>query len=627
MGRNTAFATARIAAAGPKPYLESQEKALNGAGMNQQAWPNLATMFFDAAARHGEQPFLWSKHDGVWRPQTWTSVANEVRQLSAGLTSLGVTQGDRVVLVSENRPNWVIADLAIMAAGGITVPAYTTNTQDLHHHVLSDSGAKVALVSTAALAGALLPAAERAGTPTLISMDRVESTEKVTVLHWDEAKARGAAAAAEVEARAAALGRDDVACFIYTSGTGGMPKGVMLSHHAILSNVRSIHLGFAPMLSGTETFLSFLPLSHSYEHTCGLYFPISIGAEIYYAEGADTLVANMPETRPTIMTCVPRLYEVMRQRIMAGVTRQGGKKEQLFNKALHLGTRKLEGQSLGPIGWVQDKVLEKLVRDKVRERFGGRLKALVSGGAPLNPEVGTFFQALGVTLLQGYGQTESAPVVSVNLPDRIKMATVGRPLPEVEVRIAEDGEILVRGGLLMSGYWNSPEATAEVLRDGWLHTGDIGHFDDDGFLAITDRKKDLIVNSGGDNIAPQRVEGILNLEPEIAQSMVVGDKRPYLVAVLVPDDSFVAEFRRAHKDAPATLEDLRRHKPFIAAMREVVDRANKNLGTIEKVKRFLVAQAPFDVENGQMTPTLKVRRHIVKAAYGDELEGLYRSST
>ena len=594
--------------------------------MNQQAWPNLATMFFDAAARHGDRPFLWSKHDGLWRPQSWTEVAEEVRRLSAGLTSLGVSEGDRVVLVSENRPNWVVADLAIMAAGAITVPAYTTNTQDLHHHVLADSGARVALVSTAALARNVLPAAERAGTPTLISMEKVESTGGVTVLHWDEAKARGQAAADEVEARAARVGRDDIACFIYTSGTGGLPKGVMLSHHAVLSNVRSIHLGFEPLLSGVETFLSFLPLSHSYEHTCGLYFPIAIGAEIYYAEGADTLVANMPETRPTIMTCVPRLYEVMRQRILAGVTRQGGKKEQLFNKALHLGTRRLEGESLGPLGWVQDKVLDKLVRDKVRDRFGGRLKAMVSGGAPLNPDVGTFFQALGVTLLQGYGQTESAPVVSVNLPDRIKMATVGRPLPEVEVRIAEDGEILVRGGLLMSGYWNSPEATAEVLRDGWLHTGDIGHFDDDGFLAITDRKKDLIVNSGGDNIAPQRVEGILNLEPEIAQSMVVGDKRPYLVAVLVPDEGFVAQFRREHKDAPADLAELRSNKAFLAAMREVVDRANQNLGAIEKVKRFLVANAAFSVENSQMTPTLKVRRHMVRDAYGDELDALYHGS-
>ncbi len=590
--------------------------------MSYDRWPNLATMFFDIAGRHGDRPFLWAKRDGAYRPWTWRRVADDVRALSAGLVELGVEAGDRVVLVAENGPKWAIADLAVMAAGAVTVPAYTTNTEALHEHVLEDSGARLAIVSTPALARRLLPACAAAGVRTVIAMDDVAAREGVSVVPWDDAGARGAAGAGAVEERAGRAGRGDTACFIYTSGTGGLPKGVVLSHGALLSNIESIHRAFTPLLSGVETFLSFLPLSHAYEHTAGLCFPISIGAEIYYAEGADTLVANLPEARPTIVTCVPRLYEVMRQRILAGVDREGGRKKAFFEKAVALGARRLDGESPGLLERLQDRALDKLVRDKVRGRFGGRLKALVSGGAPLNPEVGTFFSALGLTLLQGYGQTEAAPVVSCNLPDRIKMATVGRPLPGVEVRIAGDGEILVRGGLLMDGYWNNPQATAEALKDGWLHTGDIGAFDEDGFLSITDRKKDLIVNSGGDNIAPQRVEGVLNLEPEIAQSMVYGDRRPHLVALLVPDEAYLGDFARRH-GLPPRLDLLAGEDALRAEMKAAVDRANRRLSPIEKVKRVTVAGEPFTVDNGRMTPTLKVRRHAVKKVYGAALEALY----
>jgi long-chain acyl-CoA synthetase len=580
-------------------------------------------MFFEQAARHGDRAFVWSKHGDAFRPQTWRQVADEVKAVSRGLRTLGIGHGDRVMLVAENRPNWVVADLAIIAVGAVNVPAYTTNTTALHEHILRDSGAKLAIVSTAALAEPLLPAARSCGLTQVVAMDEVPSCDGVEVITWQKLKAFGAALADDVEVMARTIARADPACFIYTSGTGGLPKGVVLSHHALLSNIRSIRLAYQPILSGTEVFLSFLPLSHSYEHTCGFYFPISIGAEIYYAEGVDSLVGNLPEVRPTIMTCVPRLYEVMRQRIMMGVKRQPARQQKLFHRTLELGLKKLDPNArLGLVERLVDVVLDKLVRDKVRKRFGGRLKAMVSGGAPLNPEVGDFFTALGVRLLQGYGQTESAPVVSCNRPGHVKMATVGQPLPEVEVRIAEDGEILVKGGLVMDGYWNAPEATAEALKDGWLHTGDIGRFDDDGYLMITDRKKDLIVNSGGDNVAPQRVEGILTLAPEIAQAMVIGDKRPYLVALLVPDESFVHHYARDHGLKP-DLAALAEDKEFTAALRAAVDQANTQLSQTEKVKRFLVAGEPFSIANGQMTPTLKVRRHIVKQVYGDRLEALY----
>ncbi len=329
----------------------------------------------------------------------------------------------------------------------------------------------------------------------------------------------------------------------------------MLSHRNILGNCRGAYRLLEQLGLGDEVFLSFLPLSHSYEHTAGLMFPISIGAEIYFAEGADTLAANLLEARPTIMTAVPRLYETMHQRIRLGIERERGLKRRLFEQAVAIGRKRLAGETLPLADRLLDPVLERLVRDKVRARFGGRLKAMVSGGAPLNPEIGGFFLALGVRLLQGYGQTEAAPVIACNPPDRTRIDTVGPALDGVEIRIAEDGEILVRGDNVMQGYWNDPEATSRTLVDGWLHTGDIGLLDPDGYLRITDRKRDFIKNSGGDMVAPARVESALTLAPEIAQAMVSGDRRPYLVAVLVPDPDFAAAYAREH-DVPGDLPSL-----------------------------------------------------------------------
>ena len=370
-----------------------------------------------------------------------------------------------------------------------------------------------------------------------------------------------------------------------------------------------------------EVFLSFLPLSHSYEHTAGLHFPISIGAQIYYAEGFDRLSANMVETKPTIMTAVPRLYEIMHQRIAAGVRRKGGLSEKLFNRTVTLGQRDYE-HGLGPIARLENQILEKLVRKKVAAGLGGRLKTFVSGGAPLNYDVGVFFLSLGVRLLQGYGQTETAPVVSCSPIDDIRIRTVGRPFPGVDVKIADDGEILVRGELTMDGYWNNPDATAEALRDGWIHTGDIGQIDDDGFIRITDRKKDIIVSSGGDNIAPQRVESALTFEPEIDQAMVYGDGKPNLVAVLVPDSEFLATWAKQHAKTP-DLSVLCDDRDFQATLRQAVDRANQQLSQIEQVRRTIVAREAFTTENALMTPSLKIRRHLIKDIYGDALETLY----
>ena len=599
--------------------------------MAAETWPNLVAMFFDLAQRLGERPFLWAKEKGLYRPLGWRVAAERVRALATALKGLGLVPGDRVMLVAENRPEWLIADLAIMAAGGITVPAYTTNTVADHRHIATNSGARGAIVSTRRLAENLLPAAHTAEAMRFviaIEPPRLSQKLNVNVVGWDEAL-RTAAAAASVDAGCPGRSRNrgDLACIIYTSGTGGAPKGVMLHHGAILHNCVGAREALADLGLGNEVFLSFLPLSHAYEHTAGQFFPMSLGAQIYYAEGVDALAANLAEARPTLMTAVPRLYEILQARILRAVRARGGLGERLFQRALELGRKRIDGTGRLTLGErVADFALERLVRDKMRRRFGGRLKALVSGGAALNPEVGWFFTALGLRILQGYGQTEAAPVISVNRPSREKMHTVGPPLAHVEVRIADDGEILVRGELVMQGYWNNPDGTREVLRDGWLHTGDIGAIDDDGHIVITDRKKDIIVNSGGDNVAPQRIEGMLTLAPEIAQAMVVGDGRPHLVALVVPDADWLRQWaaqRGKGRDGSDSGADLGRDDELKRALGQVVGRINEGLSSIEKVRRFAVTTTPFTIENGQLTPTLKVRRHKVREAYGRLLDSLY----
>ena len=595
--------------------------------MNPDSCANLPRMLFDQAARLGDRPFLWAKRDGRYRPLSWRQAAAEASRLSRGLRALGIGPGDRVALIAENRPEWLISDVAVMAVGAITVPAYTTNAPDDHLHVLTNSGAKAAIVSGPRLAPPFLDAARRA--PRLefmVAMEPLGLRQDIGVeIHpWAEVLARGGDAPDDVADMVARLGRTDSACIIHTSGTGGTPKGVMLSHGAILSNCKGALEAFADgIVEDEEVFLSFLPLSHSYEHTAGQFFPITIGAQIYYAEGAEHLAANMVEVRPTIMTAVPRLYETLYQRITLGVERAAGVKEKLFLKTLELGKRKYQKpESLGLHERLVDAVLDRLVRRRLRARFGGRLKFFLSGGAPLSYDIGLFFTALGVNILQGYGQTETAPVVSCNPPGRVKLHTVGPPFTGVEVRIAGDGEILVRGELVMQGYWGDDAATAEAIRDGWLHTGDIGLIDEDGYLQITDRKKDIIVNSGGDNVAPQRIEGKLTLEPEISQAMVYGDRRPYLVALIVPDEEVMGRWAEVH-GRPAGLAALAGDSGFHRAIAPAVERVNRGLSAIERVRRFMLAREAFGMENGLLTPTLKIRRHKIKEIYGAALEALY----
>jgi long-chain acyl-CoA synthetase len=591
--------------------------------MDYDSCRSLPAMFFEQAARLGDKPFLWAKRAGAYHAISWAEAARDVRRLALGLRSLGIARGERVGLVSENRPEWVIADLAIMSAGAVTVPAYVTHTIDDHRHVLANSGARAVIVSRPPLSARVLAAANQVSTiHTVVAIEQATGqASEVDIRSWTELLERGGETADDIDEIVAAIEPDDMACLMHTSGTGGVPKGVMTTHGNIIANCRGAYRLLEMVGLGDDVFLNFLPLSHTYEHTAGMMFPISLAAQIYFAEGAETLAANMLEVRPTLMTAVPRLYETLHRRILLGVERQGTLSRRLFDRAVAIGRKRALAQPLSLDERLLDPLLDRLVRAKLHRRFGGRLKAMVSGGAPLNPEIGSFFVALGVRLLQGYGQTEAAPVIACNPPMRIKIDTVGPPFDGVRVRIADDGEILVAGDNVMKGYWNDPEATAQVLEDGWLKTGDVGLLDEDGYIRITDRKRDFIKSSGGETISPARVEGYLTLEPEIAQAMVSGDRRAYLVAVLVPDQDFAAT--HAPEASEGDFRALAADPRFTRAMGAVVARVNRVLSPVERVRRFVIATEPFTIANGQMTPTLKIKRHVIGEVYGDALEALY----
>ena len=574
---------------------------------------NLAGAFFENAAMLGAKPLLFHKSKGKWTGKNWDEVADSVRRLAGALVAAGIKPRDRVLISAENRPEWAIADLAVMSIGAIVVPAYTTNTEDDHVYIMEHSGALIAITSGGLLASRVALAASRVQhMRMLITMDpdtKLPDLGGRTVHTWQDLLAK-TEPLADIDSRIAAQNSDDTCCFVYTSGTGGRPKGVMLTHRSIQACINaSIEILSEGGVDENQRFLSLLPLSHSYEHTAGMHLPIQTKSEVWYCESAEQIGANLQEVSPSLMTAVPRLYDVLHERIMRSIRTKGGFSETLFMETIRLGRKRLEGRTLLPHEFFLDLLLEKLIRQKIQARLGGKLKYFISGGAALNPEIGSFFMALGVKLLQGYGQTEASPVISANRPGKIKIETVGPPVAGVEVRFADDGEILVRGDLLMKGYWRDDHSTAATIRDGWLYTGDIGSCDDDGYITITGRKKEIIVNSGGENIVPSRVEALLTIEPEIEQALVDGDRRPWLAAVIVPS----AEARAA----AASDEAL---KLLIA---ETVERANSRLSQIERVRRFIIADEGFTTENSQLTATLKVRRHVVRAQYQDRLAALY----
>ena len=590
--------------------------------------PSLPSLFFNSAEGQKRKPFLWTKTRGQYQSESWGKIQGDIVNLAKALKDMGAKAGDRVTLVSENRSEWLVSDLGIMTAGAVTVPSYTTNTTPEHLHVITNSGSVGVIVSTRELAEKVLPAAiEAPDVKFMICMEPIMIQQKKTIEieAFDAVLAHGATLEGKAEDMLAELKRDGLATIIYTSGTGGTPKGVMLSHGAIISNCMGAHDVLAQGWKlGEESFLSFLPLSHAYERMAGQFFPIAIGAQIYYAESIDKLVDNLGEAKPTIMTAVPRLFEAMRMRLIRALKDMSPLRQRIFQMAVDLGVKKAKGEQLSFMERIKDVIAEKIIRQgRVKQRFGGRLKALVSGGAALNEQVGLYFKAIGVEILQGYGQTEAAPLISVNRRHNSSLESVGPAVKDVEIKIADDGEILVRGELVMMGYWQNEEATkSTVSKEGWLHTGDIGELDDQNRIVITDRKKDIIVLSGGDNVSPARVEGFLTLEAEIGQAMVLGDKQPHVIALLVPDPDFLTEWKR-ETGKSGSLKELATDPDLLKVLSDAVDRVNANLSNLERVRKFMVADQEFTTDNELMTPSMKIRRHKILDIYGTELNKLF----
>ena len=594
--------------------------------LNFDEFNSVVKIFDKQSSMLQDQPYLWRKIDDKYSSLSWKEVRNNVEIFSTALKNLGILAGDRVVIVSENRPEWQIADLSIMAVGAISVPAYTTSTTNDYEYIIKHSGARCIIVSNHDLANKVLPAvlnSHMCQTVIKINDDNKNYDVPITVLSWNSLINENNNSVLQLTESIKNHKRTDTACIIYTSGTGGNPKGVMLSHGAMLANCTGCKYLLEDIVSSLKEirFLSWLPLSHSYEHTITFYM-IGIGAQIYYAEGIEKLLVNMAEARPHFMTAVPRFYDSLHARISQGLKKQSKVSQFFFKETLRLGKKTYFNEPLSFFEKKFNGLLNKIVRKKVNKRFGGSLKALVSGGAALNFEVGLYLSALGLPLLQGYGQTETAPVVSANPPNKIKLDTVGPVFKGTKVKIAEDGEILVSGENVMNGYWNDPKATSSTLINGWIHTGDIGELDEEGYLKITDRKKDIIVNAGGDNISPSRVEEKLNIEPEIAQSMMYGDFKNYLVAILVPDRDYTQEWAKDHHKE-FNIKKLNQDSDFIKMIKTTTERVNKKLSQIEQVRKFLLIDEEFTVENNMMTPTLKVRRFKVKEKYQSQLEALY----
>ena len=584
----------------PKPLPDPSPQTLHG-------------VFFATASRLPHRRFLCEKREGNWHCLTYGEVATEVRRVASGLAGLGIKSGDRIVLASENRTAWVIAELAVMLQGAIIVPSYATSPAPAHRHIMDDSGAVLAITSHGTLAREVATAAKASKTcHSLICFDacdwRDETFAPLKIHHWHTLNA--APPASSPPTPPPNIKADSLACLIYTSGTGGTPKGVMLTHRAIQANVS----GALAVIAGAGLtnikplrFLSLLPLSHAYEHTAGLHLPIRLAAEIWYSGGVEHLATSLVEVRPSLMIAVPRLYDVLHQRIWQGLQTASRIRQKAFRLAVALGTKRWQGERLGVGEWLLYHTIGGLVRRQVSKRLGGRLKYFVSGGAALNPNIGQFFLALNVGILQGYGQTEAAPVIAVNRPHAIRISSVGQALAGVEVKFDAHGQILVKGKSVMQGYWRNPRETEKVLQNGWLATGDIGEADADGFITISGRQREIIVNSGGDNISPARIEALLEAEAAIAQVLVYGDKKPYLVAVVVASEEVDGKEAKEAKQAVA------------AAIAGV----NAGLAPHERVRRFILADEAFTIANDEMTPTLKVKRLAVVARYGKRLEALY----
>ena len=538
----------------------------------------------------GKRPFLkWLKPNKPF--YNWEDITNSIYKLSNKIKSL-IKDGDRCLILSENRPYWLISDIAIMNAGGISVPIFTTYSENDYEYILNDCKPSLIIVSNQnqfkKIKNHINPEVKKIISFEKIDADSLLISDILDVKDFQKKENFN-------------LKRNMPACIIYTSGTSGNPKGVILSHGGILANCEGAYDILKPLIKKkSPVFLTWLPLSHSYEHAVQ-FIQILLGAKVFYAENLEKLLSNMSIAKPTIMTAVPRFYQNLYNKISLNFNKQSGFKKLLINKTIELGKKTLQKKTLNFQEKITNFICQILVRKKIQRQFGGNLQAFVSGGGALDKNVGEFLNAIGLPTLQGYGLTETSPVVSCNLPGHIKVDTVGPPFKTNQVQIADDGEILVKGENVMLGYWKKEKETNEILKNGWLYTGDIGEIDSNGYLKITDRKKDIIVNHGGDNISPSKIENWICNDEKIKQCLVYGDKKNYLVALIVVEN----------KDKNDS------------TIRSIIENYNKKLSVIEKIKKFKLIDDEFTIENGLMTPTLKLKRKKIIEKYKQDLENLY----
>jgi len=593
----------------------------------------LCDIFYESVETHRKPDALRYKKDGAWRDISSEEFRRAVEELSMGLRGLRVDRGDRVAILSENRPEWAFADLATLCAGAVDVPVYTSLTGPQVQYILKDSQCKAIFVSNEQQAAKV--AEIRAAVPSLKHVIRMDEVAGEGTLTLSEVRDRGRKSLsndrAAVRARADEATPDGLATIIYTSGTTGEPKGVMLTHDNIVSNVQaslSIVSDFGP----SDLALSFLPLCHIFERMGGFYLMLAKGVTIAYAESVEKVPANMGEVRPTLMFSTPRLYEKMYARVREKVASDPPSRQKVFEWALGVGRKtfkhRVEGTSPGPLLKMQGAIADKIVFSKIRDRVGGRLRLFVSGGAPLSKEINEFFGAAGLLILEGYGLTETSPVIAVNRPDAVRPGTVGRPIPRVEVKIAPDGEILTRGPHVMKGYYNKPEATSEAIdADGWFKTGDIGIVDADGFLAITDRKKDIIVTSGGKNIAPQPIENALKSHNLIAEIVMIGNNRNFPSALVVPNFASLEKWAREQNVPFASREDLLAQPRVVELYDRTVQELTKDQAQYERIKKVALLSSDFSIETGELTPKLSVKRRVVEEKYKALIDRMYEGAT
>jgi len=591
----------------------------------------LCDLFYHSVQTYPKAEHLKYKKDGTWHALSSDQFRAAVEEVSMGLRALGVEKGDKVAILSENRPEWAIADFATLAIGAADATIYSTLTPAQVLYILNDSESKIVFVSNAAQAAKV--AEVRSQARHLRHVVRLDAAPIAGTLHLDEVRAQGREALAgnkeAVHQSAAGIRPEDVATLIYTSGTTGDPKGVMLTHSNLVSNVLAaarVIAGFGP----DDVYLSFLPLCHSFERTVHN-FMIHAGVTIAYAESVEKVPENMGEIRPTVMGSVPRLYEKMYARVNEKVANDPPLRQKVFHWAIGVGRRmfrhQVERTKPGALLKLQFAIADALVFSKIKQRVGGRMRLFVSGGAPLAREIAEFFGAAGLVICEGYGLTETSPVITCNRPDRLRPGTVGLPLEGVEVKIAPDGEILARGPNIMKGYFKKPEATAEAIdKDGWFHTGDIGVIDPDGFLAITDRKKDILVTSGGKNIAPQPIENTIKTNKYFAEVVMIGNNRNFPAALVVPNFETLEKWAKEKGLAAGSREDLVKRPEVLAHYQQLVNDLTPDLAQFEKIKKITLIAREFTIEAGELTPTLKVKRRVVEEKYKEMIDRMYKGA-